>query len=114
MATGTGKTRTAAAFIKRLFEASQITRVLLLVDRIELARQADEALVDHLSSYPSYILKGARGIDHAKRITVATLQTMVKEYDQLSSGYFDLIIVDECHRSIYGQYSGVLRRSGGS
>ncbi|KPQ18260.1 MAG: type I site-specific restriction-modification system restriction subunit HsdR [Rhodobacteraceae bacterium HLUCCO18] len=113
MATGTGKTRTAAAFIKRLFEASQITRVLFLVDRIELARQAEEALVDHLSSYPSYILKGARGIDHAKRITVATLQTMVNEYDQLSSGYFDLIIVDECHRSIYGKFSGVLRHFDG-
>ena len=113
MATGTGKTRTAAAFIKRLFEASQITRVLFLVDRIELARQAEEALVDHLSSYPSYILKGARGIDHAKRITVATLQTMVNEYDELSSGYFDLIIVDECHRSIYGKYSGVLRHFDG-
>ena len=113
MATGTGKTRTAAALIKRLFEANQITRVLFLVDRIELARQAEEALIDHLSAYPAYILKGARGIDHAKRITVATLQTMVNEYDQLSSGYFDLIIIDECHRSIYGKYSGALRHFDG-
>lgn len=113
MATGTGKTRTAAALIKRMFEAGQVTRVLFLVDRIELARQAGDALADHLPSYPHYILKGAKGLDHAKRVTVATLQTMINEYDKLSSGYFDLIIVDECHRSIYGQYSAVLRHFDG-
>ena len=48
MATGTGKTRTAAAFIKRLFEAGIVTRVLFLVDRIALARQAEDAFTDHL------------------------------------------------------------------
>ena len=113
MATGTGKTRTSAALVKRMFEAGQITRVLFLVDRIELARQADDAFADHLSSYSSYILKSAKGLDHAKRITVATLQTMINEYDKLSSGYFDLILIDECHRSIYGQYSGVLKHFDG-
>ncbi|WP_238368847.1 DEAD/DEAH box helicase family protein, partial [Mesobacterium pallidum] len=113
MATGTGKTRTSAALIKRMFEAGQITRVLFLVDRIELARQADDAFVDHLSSYPSYVMKSARGLDRAKRVTVATLQTMINEYDKLSSGYFDLILIDECHRSIYGQYSAVLNHFDG-
>ncbi len=44
MATGTGKTRTAAAFIKRLFEANAVTRVLFLVDRIPLAKQTEEVL----------------------------------------------------------------------
>ena len=48
MATGTGKTRTAAAFIKRLFEAGAVTRVLFLVDRIALAGQAEDAFTDHL------------------------------------------------------------------
>ena len=48
MATGTGKTRTTAAFIKRLFEAGIVTRVLFLVDRIALARQAEDAFTDHL------------------------------------------------------------------
>ncbi|WP_052257738.1 DEAD/DEAH box helicase family protein [Leisingera sp. ANG-DT] len=113
MATGTGKTRTAAALIKRMFEAGQITRVLFLVDRIELARQADDAFIDHLASYSSYILKSTKGLDHAKRVTIATLQTMINEYDKLSSGYFDLIIIDECHRSIYGQYSAVLKHFDG-
>ncbi|MYE99978.1 MAG: restriction endonuclease subunit R [Gammaproteobacteria bacterium] len=109
MATGTGKTRMAAAFIKRLFEAGTVTRVLFLVDRIALARQAEDAFTDHLRDYPCHVLRSGRGFDRAKRITIATLQTMIAEYGDLSPGYFDLVITDECHRSIYGKWSGVLR-----
>ncbi|MDE2905586.1 MAG: DEAD/DEAH box helicase family protein [Acidobacteriota bacterium] len=54
MATGTGKTRTAAAFVKRLFEAGIVTRVLFLVDRIALAGQAEDAFNDHLRDYPCH------------------------------------------------------------
>ena len=113
MATGTGKTRTAAAFIKRLFETGIVTRVLFLVDRIALARQAEDAFTDHLRDYPCHVLRPGRGFDRAKRITVATLQTMIAEYRDLSPGYFDLVITDECHRSIYGKWSGVLRHFDG-
>ena len=113
MATGTGKTRTAAAFIKRLFEAGIVTRVLFLVDRIALARQAEDAFTDHLRAYPCHVLRPGRGFDRAKRISVATLQTMIAEYRDLSPGYFDLVITDECHRSIYGKWSGVLRHFDG-
>ena len=109
MATGTGKTRTAAAFIKRLFEAGVVTRVLFLVDRIALARQAEDAFTDHLRDYPCHVLRPGRQFDRAKVITIATLQTMIAEYRDLSPGYFDLVITDECHRSIYGKWSGVLR-----
>ena len=113
MATGTGKTRTAAAFIKRLFEAGAVTRVLFLVDRIALAAQAEDAFTDHLRDYPCHVLRPGRGFDRAKRITIATLQTMIAEYGRLSSGYFDLVITDECHRSIYGRWSGALRHFDG-
>ena len=113
MATGTGKTRTAAAFVKRLFEAGIVTRVLFLVDRIALAGQAEDAFTDHLRDYPCHVLRPGRGFDRAKRITIATLQTMIADYRMLSPGYFDLVITDECHRSIYGQYSGVLRHFDG-
>ncbi len=109
MATGTGKTRTAAAFVKRLFEARIVTRVLFLVDRIALAGQAEDAFNDHLRDYPCHVLRPGRNFDTSKRITIATLQTMITEYHDLSSGYFDLVITDECHRSIYGKWSGVLR-----
>ena len=113
MATGTGKTRTAAAFVKRLFEAGIVTRVLFLVDRIALAGQAEDAFNDHLRDFPCHVLRPGKGFDRTKRITIATLQTMITDYRDLSSGYFDLVITDECHRSIYGKWSGVLRHFDG-
>lgn len=109
MATGTGKTRTAAALIKRLFEANAITRVLFLVDRIPLAKQTEDAFAEHLPDYPAYVLRAGRRFQDEKRITITTLQSMVNLYADYSSGYFDLVISDECHRSIYGQWSGVLK-----
>lgn len=113
MATGTGKTRTAAAFIKRLFEANAITRVLFLVDRIPLAKQTEDAFAEHLPDYPCYVLRAGRRFQDEKLITVTTLQSMVNIYADYSPGYFDLIISDECHRSIYGQWSGVLKHFDG-
>ena len=113
MATRTCKTRTAAAFIKRLFEAGAVTRVLFLVGRIALAAQAEDAFTDHLRDCPCHVLRPGRGFDRAKRITIATLQTMIAEYGRLSSGYFDLVITDECRRSIYGKWSGALRHFDG-
>ncbi len=113
MATGTGKTRTAAALIKRMFEANAVTRVLFLVDRIPLAKQTEDAFAEHLPDYPAYVLRAGRRFQDEKRITITTLQSMVNLYADYSSGYFDLIISDECHRSIYGQWSGVLKHFDG-
>ena len=93
--------------------AAAVTRVLFLVDRIALAAQAEDAFTDHLRDYPCHVLRPGRGFDRAKRITIATLQTMIAEYGHISSGYFDLVIIDECHRSIYGRWSGVLRHFDG-
>ena len=76
MATGTGKTRTAAALIKRLFEANAITRVLFLVDRIPLAKQTEDAFAEHLSDYPVYVLRAGRRFQDEKRITITTLQSI--------------------------------------
>lgn len=113
MATGTGKTRTAAALIKRLFEAGVITRVLFLVDRVPLAKQTEDAFAEHLPDFPSYVLRSGRRFQDEKRITITTLQSMVNIYRDYSSGYFDLVISDECHRSIYGKWSGVLKHFDG-
>jgi len=113
MATGTGKTRTAAAFIKRLFEANTVTRVLFLVDRIPLARQTEDAFAEHLRDYPAYVLRAGRRFQDEKVITITTLQSMVNIYRDYSAGYFDLVISDECHRSIYGKWSGVLKHFDG-
>jgi type I restriction enzyme, R subunit len=81
MATGTGKTRTIIALIKRLFEANVITRVLFLVDRNTLARQTEDAFNDHLPQMPCYrVPKTGRRFQDQKRITIVTLQTMINEY----------------------------------
>ena len=113
MATGTGKTRAAAALIKRLFEANAITRVLFLVDRIPLAKQTEDVFAEHLPDFPAYVLRAGRRFQDEKRITITTLQSMVNIYHEYSSGYFDLVISDECHRSIYGKWSGVLKHFDG-
>lgn len=113
MATGCGKTRLAAAFIKRLFQANMVSRVLFLVDRITLAKQTEDAFAEYLPDYPAYVLRGGRRFQDEKRITISTLQTFIGEYANLPASYFQLIVVDECHRSIYGKWSGTLRHFDG-
>ena len=109
MATGTGKTRTAAALLKRLFDAGWITRALFVVDRNTLAIQAEDAFAEHLPTLPCYrVPRTGRRFQDEKRITIVTLQTLVNEYEKYSSGYFDFIVIDECHRSIYGQWRRAL------
>ena len=110
---GYGHTRTAAAFSKRLFAANAIARILFLVDRLTLAKQTEDAFAEHLPDYPAYVLKPGRRFQDEKRITITTLQSMVSVYRDYSAGYFDLVITDECHCSIYGKWSGVLKHFDG-
>jgi type I restriction enzyme, R subunit len=110
MATGSGKTRMAAALIKRLFDASWITRALFLVDRTTLAKQTEDAFAEHVPTLPAYrVPRTGERFRPEKQITICTLQTMINEYrNNYSAGYFDLIVIDECHRGIYGEYRRVL------
>ena len=107
MATGAGKTRLAAAFIKRLFKANRISKVLFLCDRLTLSTQAEDTFTEFLPEYSTYIL-GSKGFKDEKQITISTLQTLIGNYQKLTSGYYDLIFIDECHRSIYGKYRNSL------
>jgi type I restriction enzyme, R subunit len=110
MATGTGKTFTIALILQRLFEAGWVQRILFLADRIELARQAKEETFDiFLSDYPSVLLTGGRR-SREGQITVGTLPTITSQLDVegFSPGYFDLVVTDECHRSIYSSYKHTL------
>lgn len=105
--TGCGKTDLVVLYAKRLIEAGHAERVLFLVDREQLAKQAIEAVQDLLPNYSSYWLKP--GVQRQeKQITVCLLQTMVGRYHEFTSGYFDLVIADECHRSIYGAWQTAL------
>ena len=105
--TGTGKTDLICLYLKRLLEAGRAERILFLVDREQLARQALETLQDILDQYGSYWLKP--GMERQEQqITVCLLQTMISRYPEFTSGYFDIVIADECHRSIYGAWQTAL------
>jgi len=105
--TGTGKTDVICLQAKRMFKAGRAERLLFLVDREQLAEQAIGALQDLCPEYSSYWLKPGMAIQH-KQITVCLLQTMIGCYAEFTSGYFDIVIADECHRSIYGAWQAAL------
>lgn len=105
--TGTGKTDLICLYLKRLFQAGWAERVLFLVDRDQLAKQALEALQDALAAYSSYWLRPGMARQE-QQITVCLLQTMIGRVEDYTAGYFDVVIADECHRSIYGAWQGAL------
>lgn len=102
--TGTGKTDLTCLHIKRMFEADRWKRVLILVDREELAKQALDAIQDLLPAQSSYWLKAGMKPQPGIEITVCLLQTMISQYESFTSGFFDSVVVDESHRSIYGSW----------
>lgn len=105
--TGTGKTDLICLYLKRLIEAGRAERILFLVDREQLAKQAIEAIQDLLSACSSYWLRAGM-VKQEMQITVALLQTMTGRYPEYTSGYYDVVIADECHRSIYGAWQTAL------
>ncbi len=106
-ATGTGKTRVSIALVALLLKARWIKRVLFLCDRKELRRQADDAFKQHLPSEPRWVVGDTNKIDQSARIFVATYPGMMNRFSQLDVGFFDLIIADESHRSIYNKYRDI-------
>jgi type I restriction enzyme R subunit len=109
MATGTGKTLTIAMLMKRWFQAAAISRVLFLADRIELAKQAKETFDDYLRDYPCTLLYGGKRSLEGQ-IVVGTLDTIAGQLGPGGFGhaYFDLVVTDECHRSIYNTHRATL------
>jgi len=105
--TGTGKTDLIGLYLRRLIQAGRAERILFLVDREQLAKQAVEAIQDILSQYSSYWLRPGM-VRQEMQITVCLLQTMISRYSEYTSGYFDVVVADECHRSIYGAWQTAL------
>ncbi len=103
-ATGTGKTRVAIALSELLLSANWGKRVLFLCDRKELRTQANNAFKDYLPSEPRCVIGETSKIDQSARIYVATYPSMMNRFAQLDVGFFDLVIADESHRSIYNKY----------
>jgi len=112
MATGTGKTRTCIALVESLMRAGWAERILFLVDRIALRDQTLDAFKEHLPNEPRWPKVGEKSIAQDRRIYVSTYPTMLNvirdEHNSLSPHFFDLIVVDESHRSIYNTYQEIL------
>jgi type I restriction enzyme R subunit len=111
MATGTGKTLTAAAVIKLFLRTGNARRVLFLVDRLELEEQARKAFTALLSAdFKTVIYKENRDDWRRAEIVVTTVQSLLfgNKYQHLFSPTdFDLVISDEAHRSIGGNARAV-------
>ncbi|MDF1721117.1 MAG: DEAD/DEAH box helicase family protein [Minwuia sp.] len=118
MATGSGKTRTVVGLIDQLMRGNWVRRVLFLADRIALVRQAHGAFKTHLPSSPSANLlerHDASKNDHnGARVLLSTYPTMMRMIDDLNgaerrfgAGHFDLVVIDEAHRSVYRKYRAI-------
>ncbi|UHQ55321.1 DEAD/DEAH box helicase family protein [Microbulbifer sp. YPW16] len=107
-ATGTGKTRLSIAISDVIMQAGWGKRILFLCDRRELRKQAKNAYSEFLSA-PITVLTSKSVEDTQNRIFVATYPTMMKNFAKFDPGFFDLIIADESHRSIYNIYGDIFR-----
>ena len=109
LATGTGKTRVAVALSKLLTEARWVKRILFLCDRKELLNQANNVFKEYLPAEPRIIVSATTAQNLDKRIYLATYPSMIKYFENFDVGFFDLIIADEAHRSIYNYYRDLLQ-----
>ncbi len=114
MATGSGKTRTAIALVDLLQRAGWVKRALFLADRVSLVNQAVGAFKAHLPESSPVNLVTEK--DEAGRVYVSTYPTMMGLIDEtkgnearFSVGHFDLVIIDEAHRSVYQRYGAIFR-----
>ena len=118
MATGSGKTRTVIAAIDQLMRANWARRVLFLADRIALVKQAHGAFKAHMPSAPGANLlerhDPAKNDHSGARVFLSTYPTMMGLIDEMKGaerrfgpGHFDLIVIDEAHRSVYRKYRAI-------
>ena len=114
MATGTGKTRTAIALVDVMQRAGWVKRALFLADRISLVNQACNAFKMHLPESSPVNLVTEK--DKEGRVFVCTYPTMMGMIDEakgsearFGAGHFDMVIIDEAHRSVYQKYGAIFR-----
>ena len=112
MATGSGKTRTVIALADVLMRCNWAKRILFLADRVALVKQAVGAFKSHLPDSSPVNLVTEKHTDG--RVFVSTYPTMMGLIDDAADGqrrfgvgHFDLIIIDEAHRSVYQKYRAI-------
>ncbi|MDE0853158.1 MAG: DEAD/DEAH box helicase family protein [Nevskia sp.] len=114
MATGTGKTRMSIALVELLMRANWVKRVLFLADRVALVKQAANAFKAHLpDSSPVNLCLDKDGTGRVYLSTYPTMMGLIEEMEgdrrRYGVGHFDLIIIDEAHRSVYQKYGAIFR-----
>lgn len=111
MATGTGKTRVAISLVDVLSRNNWVKNVLFLADRTSLVNQAKKNFAKLLPNMSICELSGNEEKDYNARLMFCTYQTMINYIDaedkRFTSGRFDLIIIDEAHRSIFNKYGSI-------
>ncbi len=112
MATGSGKTRTVIALIDQLMKANWVKRVLFLADRTALVTQAVNAFKAHLPGVATVNLVTEKSADGRVYVsTYPTIMNLINEVDEtgrrFGPGYFDLVVIDEAHRSVYQKYGTI-------
>jgi type I restriction enzyme R subunit len=112
MATGTGKTRTVIALVDMMVRAGIVKRALFLCDRISLVRQARNAFAAHMpDSSPVNLVTDPSGTGRVYVSTYPTMMNLIDRADhsgrRFGPGHFDLVIIDEAHRSIYKRYRAI-------
>lgn len=112
MATGSGKTRTVIALVEQLMQANWVKRALFLADRTALVNQAANAFKIHLPAATTINLVTHRVTDGRVYIsTYPTMMNLINEIDdagrRFGPAYFDLIVIDEAHRSVYAKYGAI-------
>ena len=107
MATGTGKTRVSASIADILIRAGWVRKVLFLADRKELVKQASNNFSEYLDETTVNLVKDKEDLE--ARMHFGTYETVHNLIDKgkYNSAYFDLIVVDEAHRTIYKKYRAI-------
>ena len=112
MATGTGKTRVSISCVDVLMKANWVKNVLFLADRTSLVRQAHKNFNKLLPNVTTSLYTGGSlNRDANARVIFSTYQTMINlvndDTREFGVGRFDLIIIDEAHRSIFKKYGAL-------
>jgi type I restriction enzyme R subunit len=112
MATGAGKTRTVVALADLLMRCNWAKRILFLADRVALVNQAVKAFKQHLpAAAPVNLVTDKAGQGRVYVSTYPTMMRLIEEEQtdqrQFGVGHFDLVIIDEAHRSVYRKYGAI-------